>query len=473
MQIRVLAFAHLREALGQAEPASNCRRMRAPATPGTPWLATVRRSPLQRASTRFARNGALVSSPEEPLARRRRARAAAAGRRRLAVRCTRSYARRDRPARVGELARSGDGGVVTFAGVVRDTAERRPFGRGLSYEAHEPMADRGVRDASPREARERFGDLRLAHRPPHRRARRRRGCRRRGRGGAASRRGVRRLPLRDRRTQTPRADLEEGALRRRSTREWKANARRVSNVELFRVCTRAHNPVAVLWYEPRRPRGVTLVAGHGYSSSKQNLDFLCSFLASHGFGVYSLDFPGHKLGASGGELRGVDDCIDAMSRRAALRARARRRRRLHDGPQHGRNDGNLHAPRYDTGISGTIAIATGYGRPTSLEALQKVGATDFRSSYVVGVALPELVAGIDARYAQLLPRLAGRPALYVAAQPRRHGEPAAAFASSTIARRNRSRSRRSTAITPMPAERSRGDGAGVAQRAPRAERETR
>ena len=91
--------------------------------------------------------------------------------------------------------------------------------------------------------------------------------------------------------------------------------RRVSNVELFRIAAPA-NPVAVLWYEPRRPRGITLIAGHGYSSSKQNLDFLCSFLASHGFGVYSLDFPGHKLGASGGELRGVDDCIDAMCARA-------------------------------------------------------------------------------------------------------------------------------------------------------------
>ena len=63
----------------------------------------------------------------------------------------------------------------------------------------------------------------------------------------------------------------------------------MSHVELVRISAE-RNPVAVLWYEPRRPRGVTLIAGHGYSSSKQNLDFLCSFLAAHGFGVYSLDF---------------------------------------------------------------------------------------------------------------------------------------------------------------------------------------
>jgi alpha-beta hydrolase superfamily lysophospholipase len=188
----------------------------------------------------------------------------------------------------------------------------------------------------------------------------------------------------------------------------------VNNVELFRISTQ-RNPVAVLWYEPRRPRGVTVIAGHGYSSSKQNLDFLCSFLASHGYGVYNLDFPGHKLGASGGELRGVDDCIDAMS---AVVAFARERG---DGAGYtlGHSMGGMTAiftAALDDDIFGTIAIATGYGRPTSLEVLRKVGATDFRSSYVVGVTLPELVARVDGRYAELLPRLAGRPSLYIAAQ---------------------------------------------------------
>jgi fermentation-respiration switch protein FrsA (DUF1100 family) len=187
----------------------------------------------------------------------------------------------------------------------------------------------------------------------------------------------------------------------------------VSKVQLFHVSAE-RNPVAVLWYEPRRPRGVSLIAGHGYSSSKHNLDFLCSFLASHGFGVYSLDFPGHKLGASGGELRGIDDCIDVMFRVVAFA-----RERGDDASYTlGHSMGGMTAvftAALDPTILGTLAIATGYGRPTSLEALRKVGVSDFRSSYVVGVTLPELVAGIESRYAELLPRLAGRPALYVAA----------------------------------------------------------
>ncbi|HEX3671497.1 MAG TPA: alpha/beta fold hydrolase [Candidatus Cybelea sp.] len=184
-------------------------------------------------------------------------------------------------------------------------------------------------------------------------------------------------------------------------------------VELFRI-EAERNPVAVLWYEPRRPRGISLIAGHGYSSSKQNLDFLASFLASHGFGVYSIDFPGHKLGASAGVLRGVDDCIDAMSA-AVTFARERG-----DAAAYtlGHSMGGMTAiftAAHDRAVLGTIAIATGFGRPSSLESLQRVGVADFRSSYVVGVTLPELVSDVDQRYSELLVRLAGRPALYVAA----------------------------------------------------------
>ncbi len=186
-----------------------------------------------------------------------------------------------------------------------------------------------------------------------------------------------------------------------------------SSVDLVRI-EAERNPVAVLRYAPRRTRGVSVVAGHGYSSSKQNLDLLCSFLASHGFTAYNFDFPGHKLGASGGELRGVDDCIDAMSSVVAY-ARGEGDRAVYTL---GHSMGGMTAiftAALDPTLLGTIAVATGYGRPSSLEALQKAGIADFRSSYVVGVTLPQLVADVDERYALLLPMLSGRHALYVAA----------------------------------------------------------
>lgn len=175
-----------------------------------------------------------------------------------------------------------------------------------------------------------------------------------------------------------------------------------------------NNNVAVLHYAPRRPRGVTLVAAHGYSSSKHSLDPLCSFLSSHGFDIYNLDFPGHKLGASGGTLRGIEDCVDAMQATIA-HARA-----THDQPLYvvGHSMGAmtaLFAAALDPTIRGVVAIATGYGRPSALSALRAAGAVDFRSSYVDGVDLPTLVADVDGWYERSLPQLAGRPLLFVAA----------------------------------------------------------
>ncbi|MBV8600891.1 MAG: alpha/beta fold hydrolase, partial [Candidatus Eremiobacteraeota bacterium] len=134
------------------------------------------------------------------------------------------------------------------------------------------------------------------------------------------------------------------------------------NVELHRTRAGA-NTVAVLEYTARRPRSVTIVAAHGYSSSKQNLDGLCSFLASHGFAVFSLDFPGHKLGASGGALLRIEDAFEAMD--SAVRFA---RERL-DQPVYvlGHSMGAMTAlcvAARDRSLSGAVAIATGAGRPS-------------------------------------------------------------------------------------------------------------
>ncbi len=184
-------------------------------------------------------------------------------------------------------------------------------------------------------------------------------------------------------------------------------------LDLLRVAA-ARNPVAVLRYHGRRPRGVTIVAAHGYSSSKQNLDPLCAFLAMQGFDVFSLDFPGHKLGASGGELRGIDDCIDAMQA-VVERARVDAAAPLYTlGHSMGAMTALLVAAA-DPGIDGVVSIATGYGRASELHALIARPGTDFRGAYVDGVTLPELMRDVDARFERELVGLTGRPQLYVAA----------------------------------------------------------
>ena len=184
-------------------------------------------------------------------------------------------------------------------------------------------------------------------------------------------------------------------------------------IHLRYVQTAAHR-IAFLEYEPRRPRGVSVVVGHGYSSSKQNLDLLCNFLSSHGFAIYSLDFPGHKLGSSGGTLRGLDDLIDAMF---AVFDRARGER---PGPVYalGHSMGAIAAllsACADPQIAGVVSIATGIGRIAALEALAAKGAVDLRASYVDGITLPDLMAQVEPRLVPALGALEGRPQLYLAA----------------------------------------------------------
>lgn len=186
------------------------------------------------------------------------------------------------------------------------------------------------------------------------------------------------------------------------------------NVDLVRVPTKAHD-IAVLCYEARRSRDVAVVVGHGYSSSKQNLDGLCAFLASHGFAVYSLDFPGHKLGSSGGRLARVDDLFESM---AAVVAYARERS---GGPVYtlGHSMGAVTAlvtAGRDAAIAGAVSIATGYGRLAALDALAQRGVVDLRSSYVDGLTLQDVAAGWQGALDGALAQLAGRPVLVVGAE---------------------------------------------------------
>ena len=189
-----------------------------------------------------------------------------------------------------------------------------------------------------------------------------------------------------------------------------------SHIDLAFTETVAHR-IAYLAYEPRRPRGVGLVVGHGYSSSKQNLDLLCNFLASHGFATFSLDFPGHKLGSSSGALRGLDDLIDAMF---AVADRAREALEPNTpiytvGHSMGAMTALL-AAASDPSIAGVISIATGVGRIAALEALSARGTTDLRSAYVDGLSLPQLASQIESRLVPALAALSGRPQLYIAAE---------------------------------------------------------
>jgi pimeloyl-ACP methyl ester carboxylesterase len=145
------------------------------------------------------------------------------------------------------------------------------------------------------------------------------------------------------------------------------------------------------------------------------LDPLCAFLAGHGYRVVSIDFPGHKLGASGGRLSSIDDLT------ASLAAAVAYVRSTYAGTIYalGHSMGAMTALRTcaaDPALAGAISIATGYGRPAALQALGALGAVDLRSAYVDGLTLPEMAAETERVVDAALAALEGRPVLYVAAE---------------------------------------------------------
>lgn len=204
------------------------------------------------------------------------------------------------------------------------------------------------------------------------------------------------------------------------------------SLALVRLALARGDEIAALDYEPRRARGVTLVTGHGYSSSKHNLDALCAFLASHGYRVVSVDFPGHKLGASGGRLRSIDDLTATLATAIAYARDGAGGDVIYTmGHSMGATTA-LRACAADAAIAGAISIATGYGRPSALAALGLRGAVDLRSSYVDGLTLPEVVAATESVLDAALAALAGRPVLYIAAN--RDGMVSSASAAELFAR---------------------------------------
>ena len=253
------------------------------------------------------------------------------------------------------------------------------------------MARRGVRAHRGRSARA-LRRRAVGDRSSSRRTRRRRGVGRdRGRRGA-SQGGVRGLRIRDRRSKTARAAIWKqeryadgraaGPITHREPRRTVSHSRGAQPGR--RVVVRTAPPA----------RRVDRGGARLFVEQAQSRLSCALFSRATVSASYSLDFPGHKLGASGGELRGVDDCIDAMS--AAFRFA--RERGDSSAYTMGHSMGGMTAiftAALDPAVLGVIAIATGYGRPTSLAALRQAGATDFRSSYVAASSLPELVASVD------------------------------------------------------------------------------
>ena len=68
--------------------------------------------------------------------------------------------------------------------------------------------------------------------------------------------------------------------------------------------------LAALRYVPASVAHPTaLLFAHGFTSGKYSLDLLASYLAGRGYEGLTFDFIGHKLGATGGEMRHTDQAV--------------------------------------------------------------------------------------------------------------------------------------------------------------------
>ncbi len=190
---------------------------------------------------------------------------------------------------------------------------------GLEYEAHRELALREALRTVGAEASSRFGAARvaIAHRLGVTGAGRS-GRRRRRRGSASRAPLSMRASMRSMNSKSAfrfgrRSVYHDGgaALARKCVPSAvNLDLRKLAHARKVRRSPRSSTSPAAL-------AASRLQSAHGYSSSKHNFDALCGFAASHGFHVISIDFPGHKLGASGGRLESVDDLTDALA--AAVR----------------------------------------------------------------------------------------------------------------------------------------------------------
>ena len=71
--------------------------------------------------------------------------------------------------------------------------------------------------------------------------------------------------------------------------------------------------LAALRYVPVvRTHPTALLFAHGFTSGKYSLDLLASYLAGKGYEGITFDFVGHKLGATGGEMRHARQAVENL-----------------------------------------------------------------------------------------------------------------------------------------------------------------
>ncbi len=183
--------------------------------------------------------------------------------------------------------------------------------------------------------------------------------------------------------------------------------------------------IAALRYVPVKVAHPTaLLFAHGFTSGKYSLDLLASYLAGKGYEGLTFDFVGHKLGATGGEMRHARQAVENLQ--AALdwlRQNTRAEQialvghsmgaaaSLAVAAQEQQNPPNANLPH----LAGIVSICMGLEPSRGfMEAIGRAMLTQ-RSDYVAGAPAVQLLTEIES----LVPsaqHLGSLPALFIAAR---------------------------------------------------------
>ncbi len=80
-------------------------------------------------------------------------------------------------------------------------------------------------------------------------------------------------------------------------------------LEAVRIPSKGVQLAALRYVPDRIAHPTALLFAHGFTSGKHSLDLLASYLAGRGYEGLTFDFIGHKMGATGGEMRHTDQAV--------------------------------------------------------------------------------------------------------------------------------------------------------------------
>lgn len=80
-------------------------------------------------------------------------------------------------------------------------------------------------------------------------------------------------------------------------------------LEVVEIASEGPNLAALRYMPATVMHPTALLFAHGFTSGKHSLDLLASYLAAKGYEGLTFDFVGHKLGATGGEMRHTNQAV--------------------------------------------------------------------------------------------------------------------------------------------------------------------